>query len=99
MTVHLDTWIGDDYPDVVAHRAAGFVVSNAPERDRFLARSGLSHADLGRRPLERRHMTSVLDFLIEDEAALTKFARTTDIPVEVAYEARRIYGRQSQGGR
>ena len=89
---NLDHWIGDDYPDVVAKRAAGFISSSGPERDRFLARSGLTAAELGRRPLDHRHMTAILDFLVGDEAALSKFARTTDFPVEVAYEARRLYG-------
>lgn len=73
-------------------RALGFIVSRHGELDRFLSRTGLSSADLNRRPANPRYLTAILDFLITDEPALQEFARTVDLPPEAAYEARRLVG-------
>lgn len=81
-----------DTPEAVAIRAMGFIASRHNALDRFLSRSGLSPADLTRRPANPRHLTAILDFLIKDETELQEFARTVDLPPEAAYEARRLVG-------
>ncbi len=80
---------GADHWRSVAVRALGFVADDRLELDRFLARAGLSRADLLQRPVATTHLTAVLDFLITNETALQKFARKVDLPMEAAYEARR----------
>lgn len=79
-----------DNPEAVAMRALGFIASRHGELDRFLSRTGLSAADLTRRPANPRHLTAILDFLITDEPTLQEFARIVDLPPEAAYEARRL---------
>jgi hypothetical protein len=92
-----DTWTAiADHPEAVAIRAIGYLESRRPERARFLARSGLSEADLGRRPMRPEHLTAIFNYLIANESALLDFARTIDLPPEATYEARRLFGR---GGR
>ena len=81
-----------DTPEAVAIRAWGFIASRHKALDRFLSRTGLSSADLNRRPTNPRYLTAILDFLITDETALQEFARTVDLPPEAAYEARRLVG-------
>jgi Protein of unknown function (DUF3572) len=81
-----------DSPEAVAIRALGFLSSRNGALDRFLSRSGLSPADLTRRPANPTHLTAILDFLITDETTLQEFARTVDLPPEAAYEARRLVG-------
>ena len=81
-----------DNPEAVAMRALGFIASRHNELDRFLSRTGLSPADLNRRPANPRYLTAILDFLIKDETTLQEFARTVDLPPEAAYEARRLVG-------
>lgn len=80
-----------EQPEAVALRALGFVTSDHAELERFLTRSGLSAADLRRQPVDRRHLSAVLDFLIADESVLSRFSRTVDLPTEAAYEARRLF--------
>jgi hypothetical protein len=65
---------GLDHGEAVAFRALGFVANDQLELKRFLARSGLSSADLSQRPLPRGHLAAILDFLIDNESALLKFA-------------------------
>lgn len=86
-----------DNPEAVAMRALGFIVSRHGELDRFLSRTGLSSADLNRRPANPRYLTAILDFLITDEPTLQEFARTVDLPPEAAYEARRLVGHAPAG--
>lgn len=81
-----------DTPEAVAIRALGFIASRHNALDRFLSRTGLSPAELSRRPANPRHLTAILDFLITDEAELLEFARAVDLPPEAAYEARRLVG-------
>jgi hypothetical protein len=81
-----------DTPEAVAIRAWGFIASRHNALDRFLSRTGLSSAELNRRPANPRYLTAILDFLITDETALQEFARTVDLPPEAAYEARRLVG-------
>lgn len=84
---------GLEHGEAVAFRALGFVANDQSELKRFLTRSGLSPADLSQRPLPRGHLAAILDFLIDNESALLKFARTVDLPPEAAYEARRHFPR------
>lgn len=81
-----------DNPEAVAMRALGFIASRHKQLDRFLSRTGLSSADLNRRPANPRYLTAILDFLIKDETTLQEFARAVDLPPEAAYEARRLVG-------
>ena len=81
-----------DNPEAVAMRALGFIASHHNQLDRFLSRTGLSPADLNRRPANPRYLTAILDFLITDETALQEFVRRVDLPLEAAYEARRLVG-------
>src|SRR5215469_7730538 len=81
-----------DNPEAVAIRALGFIASRHNELDRFLSRTGLSSAELTRRPANPRYLTAILDFLIRDETTLQEFARAVDLPPEAAYEARRLVG-------
>ena len=90
-------WMGGlDHGEAVAVRALGFVSNDQRELKRFLARTGLSPADLRLRPLPRPHLAAILDFLIANESALLKFARTVDLPPEAAYEARRQFQHGAQ---
>jgi len=82
---------GLEHGEAVAFRALGFVANDQSELKRFLTRSGLSPADLSQRPLPRGHLAAILDFLIDNESALLKFARAVDLPPEAAYEARRHF--------
>ncbi|HTY69747.1 MAG TPA: DUF3572 family protein [Alphaproteobacteria bacterium] len=81
-----------DNPEAVAIRALGFIASRSNELGRFLSRTGLSSAELNRKPANPRYLTAILDFLITDETTLQEFARTVDLPPEAAYEARRLVG-------
>src|SRR5712692_10507648 len=97
MSALQDPWAAAaDHAEAVALRAFGFVQSRRIERERFLARTGFSEAELGRRPIQLEHLTAILDFLIANEAALLDFARTADLPPEAAYEARRLFGRSAR---
>ncbi len=60
-------WMGGlDHGEAVAVGVAGFVSNDQRELERFLARTGLSSADLQQRPLPRNHLAAILDFLIAD---------------------------------
>jgi uncharacterized protein DUF3572 len=83
-----------DNPEAVAMRALGFIASRHNELGRFLLHTGLSRAELHRRPANPRYLTAILDFLITDERTLQEFARTVDLPPEAAYEARRLVGHE-----
>lgn len=83
--------VESEQPEAVALRALGFIANDRTQLARFLSRSGLSAADLKRQPVDRRHLSAVLDFLLADEAALSRFTRTADLPAEAAYEARRLF--------
>ena len=78
-----------DAIELLALRAVGFVAGDAPMRSAFERATGLSPADLGRRPAEPGQLAAALDFLLADEARLTAFATRIDLPPEAAYEARR----------
>lgn len=91
MLVSRYAWMDGQHSEAVAVRALGFVTNDQRELKRFLARTGLSPADLRQRPLPRNHLAAILDFLIADESALLKFARAVDLPPEAAYEARRLF--------
>jgi uncharacterized protein DUF3572 len=96
MSVMQDPWrVVADHPEAVALRAVGFLQSRRLECERFLARAGLSEADLGRRPIQPEHLAAILDFLIANEATLLDFARTVDLLPETAYEARRLFDRRA----
>ncbi len=84
-----------DNPEALALRALGFVASHRNEKARFLSRMGLSPSDLARPLAKPRHLAAVLDFLLEDEAALQEFSRAVDLPLEAAYEARRLVRRNA----
>jgi hypothetical protein len=94
-----DTWTTiADHPEAVAIRAIGFLKSRRSERTRFLAGTGLTETDLGRRPVQPEHLAAIFDYLIANEAALLDFARATDLPPEAAYEARRLFARCARSG-
>jgi len=78
-----------DYPEAVALRALGYFHHRA-DLDRFLARSGLE-GELREPPVRREVLAKVLDFLLENEAALIQFSHAVDLPPEAAYEARRRF--------
>ncbi len=78
-----------DYPEAVALRALGYVNHRA-ELDEFLARSGLD-GELRQPPVRREVLAAVLEFLVENEAALIQFSHAVDLPPEAAYEARRKF--------
>ena len=88
-----------EQPEAVALRALGFVASDNTELQRFLSRSGLSAADLQQQPVDRRHLSAVLDFLLADETALSRFTRAADLPAEAAYEARRLFNNRTAARR
>ena len=82
-------------PEALALRAFGFIGARASERENFLSRSGLSPADLVRRPVNPEHLVAALDFLIANETALLAFAAALDLTPDAAYEARRLVRRTS----
>lgn len=90
---------GSEQPETVALRALGFVASDQSELQRFLTRSGLTAGDLERQPIDRRHLSAVLDFLLADETMLTRFTRAVDLPAEAAYEARRLFNHRTAARR
>lgn len=81
------------WPETVALRAAGFVVGHGATRDRFIAEVGLPLSELSRCPILPQHLAAVLDFMIAHEPVLLAFVRSVDLPLEAAYEARRLVGR------
>jgi hypothetical protein len=81
--------------DAVALRALGFIGARPSERESFLLSSGLSSADLVRRPVKPEHLVAALDFLIANEAALLAFAEVLDLTPDAAYEARRLFRRSA----
>ncbi|HLI11952.1 MAG TPA: DUF3572 family protein [Alphaproteobacteria bacterium] len=89
-------WDTRQQPRTVAVRAWGFVASNRPVLEGFLAATGLSRSDLEGRPIDRERLATVLDFLIANEARLLEFSRAADLPPEAAYEARRLLGRDDE---
>jgi hypothetical protein len=88
-----------EQPEAVALRALGFLANNRAELQRFLSRSGLSAADLERQPVDRHHLSAVLDFLLADETVLERFTRAADLPTEAAYEARRLFNHRTAARR
>jgi hypothetical protein len=83
----------------VAIRALGFLASRRAELERFLAQTGLAHADLKRQPAEPEHLVAILDFVIGHEATLLEFSRAVDLPPEATYEARRLFSHMATPGR
>jgi len=78
-----------DYPEAVALRALGYFHHRA-ELDRFLASAGID-GEVRQPPVRRDVLAKVLDFLLENEAALIQFSHAVDLPPEAAYEARRRF--------
>jgi hypothetical protein len=78
-----------DYPEAVALRALGYF-HHRSELDRFLEKAGLD-GELRQPPVRREVLAKVLDFLVENEAALIQFSSAVDLPPEAAYEARRRF--------
>jgi hypothetical protein len=69
-------------PDVTALRALAWVVSDQDRATRFLALTGCDADTLRRRAGEPDVLGAVLDFLLEDEAALLAFADDCDLPAQ-----------------
>lgn len=78
-----------DYPEAVALRALGYF-HHRTELDRFLEKAGLD-GEIRQPPVRREVLAKVLDFLVENEAALIQFSHAVDLPPEAAYEARRRF--------
>jgi len=79
----------------VALRALGFLSENQTYLERFAATTGIAIADLRRQPVSRACLAEVLEFVIANELVLIRFSRTADLPLEAAYEARRVLGARS----
>ncbi len=77
-------------PEAVAIRALGFLAGQRVELERFLAASGLSHADFRRDPIDTAHLATMLDFLIANGSLLLEFSRAMDVTPATVYEARRL---------
>jgi hypothetical protein len=100
MSLVQETWMARlANPEAVAIRALGFLASRRAELERFLAHTGLTHADLKRQPAEPEHLAAILDFLISHEPTLLEFSRAVDLPPEAAYEARRLFSHLATPGR
>jgi hypothetical protein len=100
MSLVKETWMARlANPEAVAIRALGFLAGRRPELERFLAHTGLSHADVKRRPADPEHLAAVLDFVISHETTLLEFSRAVDLPPEAAYEARRLFSHTTTPGR
>ena len=78
-----------DFPEILALRAFGFISRDKTELARFLDRADLHPGEVRTMPIRREVLAAALDFLVKDEEILVKFARTLDLPLEAAYEARR----------
>lgn len=80
-----------EFPEILALRALGFISRDRAELDRFLTRASLLPQEVNVMPIRREVLAAVLDFLVQDEKALTKFAHSIDVPLEAAYAARRRF--------
>lgn len=69
-------------PEVTALRALAWVVSDQDRAMRFLALTGCDAETLRRRAGEMETLGAVLDFLLEDEAALLAFADQVGLPAQ-----------------
>ncbi len=78
-----------DYPEAVALRALGYF-HHRSELDSFLEKAGMD-GEVRQPPVRREVLAKVLDFLVENEAALIQFSHAVDLPPEAAYEARRRF--------
>jgi hypothetical protein len=72
----------------LAVRAFGFVSGDATLLENLLA--GADRGDVPKLLAQHDFLARVLDAVIKDEATLAWFARTTDLPLEAPYEARRL---------
>jgi hypothetical protein len=83
----------------VALRALGFLSNNQAYLERFVSATGISALDLRRQTVPRPYLMEILDFIIGNELMLLRFSRTADLPLEAAYEARRVLGGRSSSNR
>lgn len=69
-------------PEIMALRALAWVVSDEDRALRFLALTGCDADTLRRRAGEPEILGAVLDFLLDDEAALLAFADEVELPAQ-----------------
>lgn len=85
--------------EVTALRALAWLVGDEDRTMRFLAITGCDAEALRRRAGEPEVLGAVLDFLLEDEAALLDFAAFADMPPNTVAAARRFLpGTMEYGG-
>jgi len=90
-----DRRLSIDHSRAVALRALGFISGDRSYLERFLSSACMTHTDLCKRPTSPAHLAAILDFIIDNELVLLRFARTVDISLETVYEARRLVGHGS----
>jgi hypothetical protein len=78
--------------EIVAIQALNFLAGDATRLGLFLAETGIGPASLREAAVEATFLTSVLDFILRDDATAKAFAKSADIdPAHIAV-AREILG-------
>ena len=76
--------------EVIALRALAWIIADEDLAGRFLAMTGCDGESLRLRAGQPEVLGSVLDFLLENEAALLDFARSSEIGPDKVGRARRL---------
>jgi hypothetical protein len=78
--------------EIVAVQALNFLAGDATRLGLFLAETGIGPSSLREAAAEATFLTSVLDFILRDDATVKAFAKSADIdPTHIA-AAREILG-------
>jgi Protein of unknown function (DUF3572) len=73
----------------IAVKALGFIAGDEEAFERFVALTGLGLSDIKERAADPDFLAGVLDFLLQDEGLLVRFAESEGIPPELPASARR----------
>ncbi len=77
-----------DAAETLALQALGWIVGQDEQASAFLGSTGSSAEDLKSRAADPEFMGFVLDFLLQDEAALLAFCEESNIAPDRPYRAR-----------
>ncbi len=82
--------ISTDSAETLALNALGWLVGNEDLLPVFLGATGASAQDLKDRAVETEFLTSVLDFLLLDDAWIVGFCDASSVPYELPGQARSV---------
>lgn len=79
---------GQDFAEIVALRALGWIAGNEDLLPVFLGATGAGIGDLRQRAQEAEFLASVLDFLLMDDAWIVAFCDAEGLAYETPRQAR-----------